>query len=499
MSVTVFTFIVMPLCLLWIMSPDKLLKLAAVVSCFEAAAALVIGGFGLQPGLVPSLIFSCFMILQLLLGARFAGMVPVYRLMRPYLLVVTYGLIASYIMPRLFEERVSVWPQKPPPPLMLTLLRPSSDNLNQDIYLINNSIFLFLAATYLTKARLDLKSFVHAYFISGCLVAAVSAWQFASRVAGVPFPTTVFYSNPDWSILTTQVIGPVPRINGPFAEPAAMAGYMASVVCASGWLLLRGHRARMLWPLFLISLGTMIISTATTGFAVLAIVTAGVPAAALLGRSTRLMASVLKVGLPLAALAVMTLFLAGIFIPRLNSNAATVVVATLNKQGTNSYNGRTKDDLDSLQAVVDTYGLGVGWGSDRSSSLIPGLLAGVGVPGVLGLLWFGSGIRRAVRAARQVGCSPDHAFVIDACCGGLVGFLLAGVISAPTITQTVFFILLALLIACTIRVQRDRRPAAGSGAATARQRRRAAPVWAGTGTVAAAIPPMIAHDAAAQH
>jgi hypothetical protein len=101
-----------------------------------------------------------------------------------------------------------------------------------------------------------------------------------------------------------------------------------------------------------------------------------------------------------------------------------------------------------------TYGLGVGWGSNRSSSLIPGLLAGVGVPGLAGLLWFGASVARRARMALDVGRSADLAYVIDGCCGGLAGFLIAAIVSAPTITSLTFFFLLSLLIACTTRVLR---------------------------------------------
>lgn len=457
MGLTAFSFILLPLCLFWAMAPDKLLKLMAVVSIFEAAAALTIGSFGVQPGLVPALAFMGYVVLQLLLGASYPGMAGAWRLTRPFVFMTVWAVATSYVMPRAFEDAVYVWPQKSTPPFVLTALAPNPANINQDMYLIIDCIFLVLTAAYLTKSRLALGSFIRAYLMSGFVVAAVSVWQFASRVAHLPYPESLFYSNPGWAILTEQSIGAVPRINGPFSEPAALANYMASIVCATGWLLLQGNKEPMIRWLFVAGLMTMAISTSTTGFGVLAIVGAGVPAYALLSGSSRMMASILKVALPMVLLGGLAFLAASTFVPGFDKNVSEVFSATLNKQQSSSYEERTGADLDSIAAMIDTYGLGVGWGSNRSSSLIPGLLAGVGLPGFAALLWFAFGLAGRVRAAHRIGCTGEQRLVMDACCGGITGFLLGAILSGPTITSITFFFLLGLLIACATRVQLDAR------------------------------------------
>ncbi len=459
MGFTDFSLILLPLCLIWSLSPDKLLKLLAIASVFEAAAALTIGSFGVQPGLLPALAFIAFMCLQFLLGARFPAGALVWRITRPFVLVTLYALVTSFVMPMVFQGKVFVWPQKAEPPFILTALAPSPANLNQDIYLALNCIFLLLTATFLTKSRLDLGSFMRVYLASGFVVAAVAAWQFASRVAGVPFPEDLFYSNPGWSILTDQSIGGVPRINGPFSEPSSLGGYMASIMCASAWLLLQGRRDKMLRWLLAVSLGTMLMSTSTTGFGVLALVCIGVPTVALLRGSGRLIASIFKIGVPVLLLGGFLFVSASLLLPGVGESITEVVTASLDKQQSSSYDDRTNADLDSINAMVDTYGLGVGWGSNRSSSLIPGLLASVGIPGVLGLLWFGASIAREVWAAHRQGATPEQKLVLDGCCGALTGFLLGAFLSGPTINTITFYFLVALLIACAVRVTRDARTA----------------------------------------
>ena len=455
MGVTAFTFILVPLCLLWAMRPERLLKLMIVSQVFEAAAALVIGTLGVQPGLLPAVTFMGFVLLQLLLGARYPGDRQAWRLVRPLVIVAVWALVTSYAMPRLFEGQAYVWPQKEIPPFVIEPLHPTSSNINQDIYLALDCAFVVLGACFFTRSRLPLLSFLRVYLASGLLVAAIAVWQFASKVAGVPYPSVLFYSNPGWAILTTQSFGSVPRINATFSEPAALAGYMASIVCASGWLMLQGHRDGLIRLAFLAGLGTIALSTSTTGFATLAIVAIGIPVYALLSGSARMVAMVLKIGIPVMVLLGLAFFAGDTLVPRFDSSIAQVVNASLDKQHSTSYNDRTDTDVDSLTAAIQTYGLGTGWGSNRSSSLIPGILANIGIPGLLGLLWFGAGVTRAVRRARRSSTSSEQMMVIDGCCGGLFAFILTALISGPTINSVTFYFLLSLLIGCAVRAQLD--------------------------------------------
>ena len=458
MGLTLFSFLLLPPCLLWALSPSQLMRLMLIVSVFEAAAALTLGSFGVQPALLPSLVFIAYMIMQLMLGVHYRGTAVVLQTLQPFLVVTAWALVGSYVMPRLFQDAVYVWPQKATFPFVLTLLAPSPTNLNQDAYLAINALFVVFAGIYLASTRGGLASYIHFYFYSGFVAAAVSVWQLANRIAGVPYPEDLFYSNPGWAILTEQTIGAVPRINGPFSEPSSLASYMASLVCAAGWLLLRGNRSPLTIWVFIAGIGTVAISTSTTGFAVLALVSVALPLMALVTGSTRLLGSYMKMALPVLLFAVFLVATAYVFAPAVIDSAQLVIDATLSKQGSSSYDDRTSADLDSLAAMLAAYGLGVGWGSNRSSSLIPGLLANLGAPGFLGLVWFGIGVGRRVRATRHLRCTADQRMVIDACCGGLVGYLLGAMMAGPTINSLTFFFLLALLIACISQIQSKTAP-----------------------------------------
>jgi hypothetical protein len=65
-----------------------------------------------------------------------------------------------------------------------------------------------------------------------------------------------------------------------------------------------------------------------------------------------------------------------------------LTTATVSKGESGSFINRTAADLYSLQLLLRTYGLGVGLGSNRSSSVLTTLMSNVGVAGTLAFLVF---------------------------------------------------------------------------------------------------------------
>jgi hypothetical protein len=451
MGVTAFSFLLLPLSLIWFWSPAKLLKLMLIAAVFEAAAALTLGSLGVQPGLVPGFAFIGYMSLQFLLGAELPGCADVTRVVGPFVAVTVWAIVSSVVIPRLLQGQVLVWPQKPTPPYVLTPLAPSSGNINQDLYLKIDCLLMVLAAIYI-RSRPSSVQFIRFYLWSGVLVGALAVWQFLHRMAGVPFPDDMLYSNPGLAILNTQTMGVLPRVNGPFTEPSALATFMVAMVSASAWAIIKGHRDAMLRWMLGIGLLTIGLTTSATGIAVVCALAVGVPALALATGALRMMSSVIKLWLPAAIIAVLLFVVAAIFIPNLGKIVNLVFNETANKQDSSSYKDRSQVDYDSINVIFQTYGLGAGWGSNRSSSLLPGLLASVGIPGCAGLLWFGFVVTQQVKKARRLRCSRDDLLVVDVCCGALVGYLLAAFLSNPMINSATFFFLLALLIGCTTRI-----------------------------------------------
>jgi len=443
----------LPLCLLFTNNPPRLLELVFIGSAFAAAAVLVFGGFGVAPGLIPSALFVGFVILKSLFGTRYPAERMVLKVFLPFILVAAWALIGSLLMPRFFESEILVWPQKAASFMVLTPLAPNSGNVTQDAYFAAAAAVAVSAGVYLTRADFDLRRLLDVYFVSGLMVVFISLWQFAGNMVGIWFPTNFFLSNPGWALLTGESVGSFIRITGPFSEPSALASYLCGTVAGSGWLVLNGHAG----ILPRITLGAaafvVLLSTSTTGYVTLMLLAGMLAAYTVVMGSAALRKRVIIGFAAIAVFAAACIVTVPVVAPGVAKTVATITASTLNKQSSSSYNDRTGTDKDSVHEALQSYGLGVGWGSNRSSSLIPGLLAGVGIIGVAMLGWFAIAVTLHVRTAHRLAVTDAPRAVLHGCVGAILGTLTAAVISDPTITSPDFFLLLALLIATAARVR----------------------------------------------
>ncbi|HUB45504.1 MAG TPA: hypothetical protein VMB73_11010 [Acetobacteraceae bacterium] len=445
-------YVLLPLCVLYAGRPESLLQLALVVAPFEASAAIIIGNFGLQLAAVPGMLFVAYVMIQYSLGMRYPGEGVALKTLGPLMALLGYALLSIAILPDLFAGKVFVAPQKPDPfGPSLTPLEYTSGNMTQTLYLAQNVITSVLAALFVTRRKIAFRGILSAYLLGGYIEIFIACWQFASRVVGVPFPDDVIYSNPGWAIVS-QSIGEVPRIQGSFSEPAGLAVYMVGLCFCSAWLVAQGHRTMRPGLLLGLSMLTVLISTSTTGLVCLVV---GLPlelAIAMAGGTAQARARLTRVMAALAlggALAIGPVF---ILKPSLLTSVDLVVTGTLSKQDSDSFKDRTALDEAALATVSETGGLGVGWGSFRPSSLVPGLLANGGVFAVLMLIWLGINVarlkRRCTRLLRHHAASP----LIDGLVAAVSGQVVAALVSAPSITSLAFFLQIGCLVGAAARV-----------------------------------------------
>jgi hypothetical protein len=446
--------IFLPFCIFLWRTPLRLLQLTFIGSAFAAAAVLILGSYGVAPGLLPALLFIGYFLLRLALGATYPTGNGVLRVLTPFILVVIGALVSSLLMPRFFQDQIFVWPQKLSGFGVLTPLSPNAGNYTQDMYLITNAGLTVAASLYLvTTIGRNMQLLFNTYLYAGLTVVVISLWQFVSNTVHVWFPTSFFLSNPGWALLSDESIGSVIRLTGPFSEPAALASYLCGIIGASGWMIFNGDRRLLTRLALILGLGVLLLCTSTTGYAALLLMMAGLALYTFLVGPAILKKRVL-IGLTAAGVVVAIAMAAMPAVaPGFAHHAVNIFNATVSKQQSSSYMDRTSTDLDSLKASAASYGLGVGWGSNRSSSLFPGLAASVGVWGVAGLLWFVARILFHVRIAQRRASNPELKMVIHGCTGGLVGILVAASISSPGLTSPDFYLLLGLLIAAAGRLR----------------------------------------------
>jgi hypothetical protein len=450
--ITAIGMIVIPLCLICIVSPVRLLGLVFICSAFMAAAILVVGNYGIPPGLLPTAMFVAYCVLQTIFKVRYPAERLVFRVLLPFILVVAWALAASFLMPRFFEGDILVWPEKMTI-INSTPLAPNAGNETQDFYLILAAALTICASCYLTKFGLNLRGLFNAYLAAGFMVVAISIWQLAGNLAGIWFPTTFFLSNPGWSELSSETIGSFIRLTGPCSEPSELAAYLCSTVGACGWIVLNGHRGLMAKLLLAASTCVVLLCTSTTGYAALCGMSALVLVYAVLFGSATMRKQVVFAAAAVFACAAICVATVPVVAPGVAASAAKIYSSTVNKQHSSSYTDRTKADRDSVEIMLESDGLGVGWGSNRSSSLVPGLLSEVGLFGVGGLVIFVIAVILHVRAAHRLQPSEDMHYVMRGCTGGLVGSLIADAISSPTVNSPDFYLVLSLLIAAAARVR----------------------------------------------
>ncbi len=456
--ITVIGGLLLPLCLWFWRRPAVLLMLVLVYSVFSAAALVVVGGFGITPALMPTAMFIGLFLFNTFNGVRYPAERPALLLLLPFILVICGALFSSIIMPRLFEGEVLVWPQKVTAFFVRSPLAPNAGNITQDIYLLANALLAVTATLYLTRSGRLLARLVDLYFISGLITVAIAIWQFASNTVHIPYPTQIFLSNPGWAQLSDQTMGWLTRLNGPFSEPAALSGYMCASLSASGWVIINGDCRLLPRLVFWGALAVVLLTTATTGYITLLAMGAllalrGVFAASAAMR--RRMAAGVVLVLLLGGLSAGLLVVVA---PSVAGEAEVVLNATLYKTQSSSYQDRSTADRDSLQEMYATYGLGVGWGSNRSSSLLPGLCAAIGLWGVGGLVWFGLSVARRACRAMRLTADPSLRYAIRASAAALISGIISALLSGPTISSPDFYLLLAMLVAATARVEYEAAP-----------------------------------------
>lgn len=465
MDLTGIGYVLLPATLCLAFWPRLLMQLVLVATVFGAAAPIVMSGsadaLALPSPFLPGLMLIGVLALQTLIGLRPATTPDVAWMVLPFLLFVLLAVVGAYFLPRFFLGEFQVWPQRLGDDFTTPVyLEPSAGNMTQGVYLITNALMLLFSALFVARSENMERIILRTYLFSGYLVIGICLWEWANKLTGIYFPQDFLYSNPRWAIYNEQTFGDVARINGPFTEPAALAAYLSGIVFTTLNLLLRGHHTFARWLLLGLAIVATALSTSTTGLVVILLV---VPLLVLRGVIVGAHGAFRFVAIGLAGAVLLGLvgfFTLPVIAPHFDKGVQAVTNQTLEKSESASYEDRTTKDLDSIALLLPSDGLGAGWGSVRSSSLIPGILGNTGVPGMLLLIWFAVRISRRLAAARRA-AAPDTEMVVGALTWSLLGNLCAAVLAAPTIDAIDFFLRLGVIVGCCARLQ----PASAAAAA----------------------------------
>ena len=293
-----------------------------------------------------------------------------------------YSVISAYFLPRFFEDSLQVLPvaRQTSPTATLVALEPTSANISQSVYMIGNlGLFLLFYCLFSLPdgmrragALINVAAIVHIFF------GALSALPANAALAAV----FDFIRSANYAILTGHEIGGVVRIIGAAAE-ASVFGTMSSAFFV--YYSIRFVQTRGLWlgVMALTMFWATIASLSSGAFVSLAVIFAlwSLQTSFLLVRdglrSEDL--TLLLVNAVAIAVVVMTLF----FEPARDVFNTMYESLLGSKLQSDSGVERSFWNTQAMANFYETYGMGVGLGGARASSLGVVLLSNTGFVGTI--------------------------------------------------------------------------------------------------------------------
>lgn len=311
---------------------------------------------------------------------------------------VLYGMVCAYLAPRMFGGMIDVFPMRPDPsmgPFDTIPLKPTSQNLTAGFYLLG---VLLLAISSYIFCRLPSggDAMVTALLLASWLHFGTGALDLLTRGTGFDVILTLF-RNGGYTPLDLSISGFI-RIRGVLPEASSYAGLGFALFLAMAELWYRSIRTRAT-GLAAATLGLMLVlSTASTAYVALGayglffILRAMIfPAATPPGKLTR--AAIAASGILFLLAILMSI------IPRLPFAIYELIVdMTVGKPASFSGQQRLFWALQGWDSFIASYGLGIGPGSFRSSSMITAIL---GSTGIIGIATFGFYLKSVFQASRK--------------------------------------------------------------------------------------------------
>jgi hypothetical protein len=354
----------------------------------------------------------------------------------------TLSILGAFFLPQIFTGTLVYSPKLAIDEQFYGLSRLvfTSSHANQALQLLVNAMICAI----IWLRRIPPAALVKAIFVGFYVEITIALWQLASNTTGIYFPAEWLYTAKGWSLGDQQKIGSFSRINGSFIEPSLLATYLMGFF---GFLLIWWVR-RPSWQLLLgllAAIFVMLTTTSSTAYFGLLLITLAV----LVGLGFFQLINggwVDKTLLMILLAMVIIIWLSAMLLIGFGDVRELFNLVLLQKSEGDSFRVRIDADLQSLQILWQTYGLGVGLGSNRPSSFLTFLLSNVGVAGfVLFVMFVVSLSKSALRTAKESANLQLFDWSIAAL-WGLWTTIVAKVISQPDLSYSPMWVWIFLLI-----------------------------------------------------
>lgn len=435
-------------------SRTSTLAVLCVALLFQASAAITLHAMGGSP-IPPGYLMIAFLGLGVLIRTGGPGRVleTLYFGRAEYTLIlfIVWAIITALFMPRIFQGMFEVYPLGTDSTglLLPQPIGPLTSNIAQSVYYVGDlAVFIMVGALLLSMRTLRpiaLAVLISAFF--NILFVLVDTATYLTGTGNI----LNFVRNADVVHRAEDVVLGMKRVTGFFAETSSYSSHALALFAFTFRLWRGGVYLPYVGAVALATCITLVLSTSSTAYAGLALylmVTlprdfSGTDSTlpndrGRVGR-TGLLLSLIPVGGVLAAIAIAVR-------PDLLDPINNMINEMLiNKLDSESGIERMNWNMLALQNVVDTYGLGVGVGSNRNSSFVIALISSTGIIGsilfvVFVVKVFRTNHGRVFHSAE----GKENVQIAAAARSGMIALIIANSLAGGTSLGLLFFIFAAM-------------------------------------------------------
>ena len=401
--------------------------LLTILEAADAADLPALGG----ASITPAKLFMLFLVLRVVslrggFGLLLAELSP-RRVLFIYLLLLLWAVPSAILLPRLFQGAVKVFSlERSVIDDGPVALRPSSGNITQTVNALGSLATATLVST-LSRRPGGYATLLSALMALTGLNIAFAVVDLLTAATHTGFLLDVVHTGA-YAFLTDDEAGGLKRISGSFSETSSFSTFSLELLAVNLALFVLHVRPRLTGFYSFALVAFLLLSTSTTAYVGLAIFGLAFATYAgwtmLVSGNARALKLLVLLGLAGTLLVCSVVVLA----PGFAAAAWNIIdVSVLQKGQTDSAVERGSFNILAGQVFLQTYGLGVGLGSTRTSNYIYLLASNLGV---VGLVLFAALILALAFVRTRADLPPTDRALVAAARVGVLGSLVPATLIA---------------------------------------------------------------------